>query len=84
MTEDGWGADRTDQDLNAMLSGLPFLKAVYNLEQLPSPGLVPDTLPVDDPDAVGYLCPHLGPLWFAKCVMHSTNTRLWRTQVYGA
>ena len=74
VTEDGWGADRTDQDLNAMLSGLPFLKAVYNLEQLPSPGLVPDTLPVDDPDAVGYLAFTSGTTGSPKCVMHSANT----------
>ena len=74
LTEDGWGADRTDQDLNAMLSGLPFLKAVYNLEQLPSPGLVPDTLPVDDPDAVGYLAFTSGTTGSPKCVMHSANT----------
>ena len=57
-----------------MLSELPFLKAVYNIEQLPSPGLVPDTLPVDDPDAVGYLAFTSGTTGSPKCVMHSANT----------
>ena len=74
LTEDGWGADRADQDLDAMLSELPFLKAVYNIEQLPSPGLVPDTLPVDDPDVVGYLAFTSGTTGSPKCVMHSANT----------
>jgi len=74
VTEDDWGADRADQDLDAMLSDLPFLKVVYNLEKLPGSGPVPDTLPADDPDAVGYLAFTSGTTGAPKCVMHSANT----------
>ena len=59
-----------------MLSKLPFLKVVYNLEQLPCSGPAPDTSPADDPDAVGYLAFTSGTTGAPKCVMHSANTLL--------
>ena len=74
VTEDDWGADRADQDLDAMLLELPFLKVVYNLEKLPGSGPVPDTSPAEDPDAVCYLAFTSGTTGAPKCVMHSANT----------
>lgn len=74
VTEPGWGADRDTQDLDAMLAGLPFLRAVYSAPDLPGPGAVPETAPSTDADAVGYLAFTSGTTGAPKCVMHSANT----------
>ena len=81
VTELGWGADRDSVDFAAMLDDLPFLKAIYELENFPSPEgaengshNVPESL--GDPDAVNYLAFTSGTTGAPKCVMHSANTLL--------
>lgn len=74
ITEDGWGADRDQHDLGAMLAELPFIKATYDAGQLPVSGPVSDTPPAGDPDSVGYLAFTSGTTGAPKCVMHSANT----------
>ncbi len=74
VTEPGWGADRDDQDFDAMLNGLAFLKARYTPETVPSAGAVPATTPHGNANAVGYLAFTSGTTGAPKCVMHSANT----------
>jgi len=74
VMEPDWGADRGDQDFNALLAGLPNLKATYLSEDLPGPGASPETAPDGDADAVGYLAFTSGTTGAPKCVMHSANT----------
>ena len=76
ITEEGWGADRQAHDLKAMLGGLPFMKKVYDIGELPAPGRKPVHPPHDDPDTVGYLAFTSGTTGKPKCVMHSANTLL--------
>ena len=74
VTETGWGADREECDLDSMLEGLPSLKVVYDLDNMPGPGAKPDTVPSIDPDTIGYLAFTSGTTGRPKCVMHSANT----------
>lgn len=76
ITEKGWGADRASHDLDAMLGGLPFMKKVYDIAELPRSGLEPGRPPHDNPDTVAYLAFTSGTTGQPKCVMHSTNTLL--------
>jgi acyl-CoA synthetase len=82
VTEDGWGADRAQQDLQAMLAGLPFLKRVYSPDDLPHRVTRTDCLARADrqvhsnPDSVAYLAFTSGTTGTPKCVMHSCNTLL--------
>ncbi len=76
ITEDGWGSDRNETNLNEMLSKLPFLKTIYSYDKLPLDDTVMDSEPNDDPDVVGYLAFTSGTTGAPKCVMHSANTLL--------
>jgi acyl-CoA synthetase len=76
ITEPGWGADRVAVDIDAAVANLPFLRKVYTPEDFPQVGLAPSTLPVDNPDLVGYLAFTSGTTGTPKCVMHSANTIL--------
>ena len=76
ITEPGWGADRVAADIDAAVAKLPFLRKVYTPEDIPQVGPVPSTLPVDNPDLVGYLAFTSGTTGTPKCVMHSANTIL--------
>jgi acyl-CoA synthetase len=75
VTEKGWGADRESHDLEAMLGGLPFMRKVYDIADLPQGG-TPSRPPHDNPDTVGYLAFTSGTTGKPKCVMHSANTLL--------
>ncbi len=76
FTEPGWGADRDENDLDALLAGLPDLRAVYGEEDFPGPGRPPDTEADANPDKVAYLAFTSGTTGAPKCVMHSDNTLL--------
>jgi len=76
VTEKGWGADRDSHDLGAMLGGLPFMRKVYDIADLPPGGRAPARAPHDNPDTVGYLAFTSGTTGKPKCVMHSANTLL--------
>lgn len=76
ITEEGWGADRASRDLGDMLGGLPFMKRVYDIAELPQGGRQPSRPPHDNPDTVGYLAFTSGTTGKPKCVMHSANTLL--------
>ncbi len=76
ITEEGWGADRGNHDLQAMLSALPFMKRVYDIADLPRTGREPSGPPHANPDTVGYLAFTSGTTGKPKCVMHSANTLL--------
>lgn len=76
ITERGWGADRAECDLDAMLNGLPFMKKVYDITDLPQAGRQPSRPPHENPDMVGYLAFTSGTTGKPKCVMHSANTLL--------
>ena len=78
ITEPGWGADGTTQDLAASLLQEASLRAVYA-----DPDLLPEALSVaalppraDDADAVAYMAFTSGTTGPPKCVMHSANTLL--------
>jgi len=75
LTEAGWGADRAQVDLDAMLVKLPDLKMVYTPETLPGPA-INAAPPCGDPDKVAYLAFTSGTTGSPKCVMHSDNTLL--------
>ncbi len=75
LTEDGWGADRETGDLDAVLVGVPSLRAVYRTQTFPRPGVAPSPA-VADPDKVVYLAFTSGTTGAPKCVMHSDNTLL--------
>jgi acyl-CoA synthetase len=75
LTEPGWGADRSCADLDAVLAGVPSLKAVYAPESLPG-SAANFSEAVADPDSVVYLAFTSGTTGTPKCVMHSHNTLL--------
>ena len=75
LTEPGWGADRAQVDLDAMLVRIPSLKAVYTPDAFPAP-VEGTTSPSTDPDKVAYLAFTSGTTGVPKCVMHSDNTLL--------
>jgi len=75
LTEPGWGADRSRADLDAVLAGIPSLKAVYAPENLPN-AAANVCAAATDPDAVVYLAFTSGTTGIPKCVMHSHNTLL--------
>lgn len=76
VTEAGWGADRGDQDFDAMLAELPFLKKVYTPENFPQHITYSEPRAHDNPDSVVYLAFTSGTTGKPKCVMHSCNTLL--------
>lgn len=76
ITEKGWGADRADHDLEAMLGALPFVRKVYDIADLPQGSRRLTRAPHDNPDTVGYLAFTSGTTGKPKCVMHSANTLL--------
>jgi acyl-CoA synthetase len=76
VTEDEWGADRTQQDFQAMLDGLPFLKKVYSPDEFPHQRTAQDRQVHSNPDSVAYLAFTSGTTGTPKCVMHSCNTLL--------
>lgn len=76
LTEDGWGADRADHDLMAMLKDVPTLKKVYTPENAPFHITGNGGAPFSNPDAVVYLAFTSGTTGRPKCVMHSCNTLL--------
>jgi len=76
VTEEGWGADRTQKDFPAMLAALPFLKKVYTLENFPNHITQVDRVAHSNPDSVAYLAFTSGTTGRPKCVMHSSNTLL--------
>lgn len=75
LTEPGWGADRAQVDLDAMLVRIPTLKAVYTPEAFPA-SVEEAASPNTDPDKVAYLAFTSGTTGVPKCVMHSDNTLL--------
>jgi acyl-CoA synthetase len=75
LTEPGWGADRATGDLDAVLAGVPSLRAVYAPDTFPGPGIASGPA-VADPDKVTYLAFTSGTTGQPKCVMHSDNTLL--------
>lgn len=74
VTEDGWGADRGQQDFEAMLARLPFLKKVYKADSFPLHITGTHERVHENPDTVAYLAFTSGTTGRPKCVMHSTNT----------
>lgn len=75
VTEPGWGADRARVDLDAVLAGIPSMRAVYAPDSFPAAAPNP-TPPAGDPDRVVYLAFTSGTTGMPKCVMHSHNTLL--------
>jgi acyl-CoA synthetase len=80
VTEAGWGADRDRNDFDAMLAGLPFVKAVYTPERFPLHIAGVNRPPHPSPDSVIYLAFTSGTTGRPKCVMHSSNTILANTR----
>jgi acyl-CoA synthetase (AMP-forming)/AMP-acid ligase II len=77
MTEPGWGADRAEGKLEAVLAGVPSLRKVYEPSTFPQPRTTPlDTPAWSNPDSVRYLAFTSGTTGTPKCVMHSDNTLL--------
>jgi len=77
FTEPGWGADRGRADFDKVLSGVPSLRKLYDLKDVPPPKSTPLATPAwDDPDSVRYLAFTSGTTGTPKCVMHSDNTLL--------
>lgn len=76
ITEKGWGADRDKYDIAQMLGELPFVRKVYDIEDLPGAGRKPTRPAHDNPDTVAYLAFTSGTTGKPKCVMHSCNTLL--------
>jgi acyl-CoA synthetase len=75
VTEPGWGADRDTGGLEARLTALADLVAVYDAAAgLPADDSVPAAPPARDPDGVAYLAFTSGTTGAPKCVMHSCNT----------
>lgn len=78
LTEPGWGADRKSgsSDLEGMLAGLPFMKKIYSVEDLPRDATASCGPVHDNPDTITYLAFTSGTTGKPKCVMHSANTLL--------
>lgn len=76
VTEDGWGADRSRKDFEAMVAELPFVRKVYSLASFPRHIMQQDPEPHANPDSVAYLAFTSGTTGKPKCVMHSANTLL--------
>lgn len=76
VTEDGWGADRTQRDFDAMLADLPFLRKVYTPESLPARPSEAGRPVHTNPDSIAYLAFTSGTTGRPKCVMHSSNSLL--------
>ncbi len=74
FSEPGWGADRAETDLEALLDGIDHLKAVEPEGRIAGPGARPGGDPVTDPDKIAYLAFTSGTTGMPKCVMHSDNT----------
>ena len=74
FSEPGWGADRAETDLEALLAGIDHLKAVEPEGRIAGPGARPGGDPVTDPDKIAYLAFTSGTTGMPKCVMHSDNT----------
>ncbi|MCA0043409.1 class I adenylate-forming enzyme family protein [Celeribacter litoreus] len=76
VTEEGWGADRTQHDFTAMAKALPFMEKVYTPQNFPNHITQVDPEPHSNPDSVAYLAFTSGTTGRPKCVMHSCNTLL--------
>jgi acyl-CoA synthetase len=76
LTEAGWGADRGQHDLNAMLDQLPRRIKLYDAERMPRHITGYGNKPQGNPDSVAYLAFTSGTTGRPKCVMHSSNTLL--------
>lgn len=76
ITEPGWGADRDQVDLKALLARVPSLRKLYEPDDFPTHILYHDREVQCDPDAVAYLAFTSGTTGQPKCVMHSSNTLL--------
>lgn len=75
LTEDGWGANRDQENFDAVLAGVSSIKVVFTPQLFPRPG--PNgTSPCDSPDKIAYLAFTSGTTGEPKCVMHSDNTLL--------
>ena len=74
FSEPGWGADRAEADLDALLAGIGHLKAFDLGGRIAGPGARPGGDPVTDPDKIAYLAFTSGTTGTPKCVMHSDNT----------
>lgn len=75
IAEEGWGADRKSANLDAILTEVPSLKVVYDVEYMPmaAPNLTPWHT---DPDSVSYMAFTSMSSGEPKLVMHSDNTLL--------
>jgi acyl-CoA synthetase len=75
IAEEGWGADRKSANLDAILTEVPSLKVVYDVEHMPAaaPNLTPWRT---DPDSVSYMAFTSLSSGEPKFVMHSDNTLL--------
>ncbi len=76
FTEDGWGADRHNQDFDAMLAPLSFLRKVFTPSDFPAAAADTGRAPHANPDSVVYLAFTSGTTGKPKCVMHSCNSLL--------
>ena len=74
FSEPGWGADRAEGGLEALLEGIDHLKAVELEGRVAVPGARPLGEPAADPDKIAYLAFTSGTTGMPKCVMHSDNT----------
>lgn len=75
FVEPGWGVDRGQADFDAMLAGIPDLKAVFDTEFFPQPS-TNLTRFNSDPDRVVYLGLGTGRGDEPTYAMHSDNTLL--------
>jgi len=75
VTEEGWGANRTEPEFDAAMARCTSLKSIFTPRSFPKPA--PNVTPAcDDPDKVVYLAFTSGTTGDPKCVMHSENTLL--------